>query len=191
MSDWRERLTSRLEPILASTDPRPAISAYHDMPFAIFHYSPAEEFAFRGELSLMKTRLEQTGKRITTISLAERLQAALDGEFPLDQQVEAERSVGIEATIETVHEVVSRYCPLDELVARSVPSHYDPVRDLCFIVRVGALFPFYRTFSLLEQLKGKIAVPTVLFYPGAVDGPAGLRFMGILEAEHNYRPKIF
>jgi hypothetical protein len=191
MSDWKERLTSRLEPILASSDPRPAISAYHDMPFAIFHYPPADEFALRGELSLMKTRLEQRGKRITTISLAEKLQRALDLEFPLEQQVEAERSVGLDATIETVHEVLSQYCPLDELVAASVPSQCDLVRDLCFIVRVGALFPFYRTFSLLEQLKGKIAVPTVLFYPGVVDGPAGLRFMGILEAEHNYRPKIF
>ena len=191
MSDWRQRLTTRLEPILEGTDPRPAISTYHDMPFAIFHYPPEDEFQLRGELTLLKTRLEQKGKTITSISLAERLQAALDEQFPLDQQIEAERSVGIEATIETVHEVLSRYCPLDQLVAAAVPSPCEPTRDLCFIVRVGALFPFYRTFSLLEQLKGKIAVPTILFYPGELDGPAGLRFMGILDAEHNYRPKIF
>jgi hypothetical protein len=94
-------------------------------------------------------------------------------------------------TIETVHEILSRYCPLDQLVADAVPDHAEPTRDLCLIVRVGALFPFYRTFSLLEQLKGKISVPTVLFYPGVLDGPAGLRFMGVLDAEHNYRPKIF
>ena len=191
MSAWRERLKTRLEPILESPDPRPAISAYHDMPFAIFHYPAEDEFALRGGVSLMKTRLEQKGKRITTVSLAERLQAALAEEFPLDQRVEAERSVGIEKTIETVHEILSQYRPLDELVAAAVPGLSDPTRELCFIVRVGALFPFYRTFSLLEQLKGKIAVPTVLFYPGELDGPAGLRFMGILDAEHNYRPKIF
>src|SRR5262249_16953481 len=152
MSDWKERLTTRLEPILELTDPRPAISAYHDMPFAIFHYPPAEEFELRGEVSLMRTRLEQKGKRITTISLAERLQVALDEEFPLAQQLEAERSVGVEPTIETVHEILSRYRPLDELVAAAVPSQSDPTRELCFIVRAGALFPFYRTFSLLEQL---------------------------------------
>ncbi len=191
MSDWRERLKTRLEPILESPDPRPAISAYHDMPFAIFHYPASDEFAIRGELFLLRTRLEQKGKQITTISLAERLQAALDEVFPLDDQVEAERSVGIEKVIETVHETLSRYRPLDQLVAEAVPSQFDPSRDLCFIVRVGALFPFYRTFSLLEQLKGKIMVPTILFYPGEVDGPAGLRFMGVLDAEHNYRPKIF
>ena len=27
--------------------------------------------------------------------------------------------------------------------------------------------------------------------PGELDGAAGLRFMGVLDAEHNYRPKIF
>jgi hypothetical protein len=160
------------------------------MPFAIFPYPPEDEFALRHELALMRTRLEQKGKRVTTISLAERLQIALDEEFPLDQQIEAERTVGIEATIETVHTILSDYKPLDELVAESVPVESEATRDLCFIVRVGALFPFYRTFSLLEQLRGKINIPTVLYYPGVVDGPAGLRFMGILDAEHNYRPKI-
>jgi hypothetical protein len=43
----------------------------------------------------------------------------------------------------------------------------------------------------LEQLKGKVHVPAVLFYPGHLDGAAGLSFMGVLDAEHNYRPKIF
>ena len=47
------------------------------------------------------------------------------------------------------------------------------------------------TSSLLEQLKGQVQVPAVLFYPGELDGAAGLRFMGVLDAEHNYRPKIF
>jgi len=37
----------------------------------------------------------------------------------------------------------------------------------------------------------KVTVPGVLFYPGEMEGPAGLRFMGVLDAEHNYRPKIF
>jgi hypothetical protein len=38
MSDWRERLTADLEPKLRVPDPRPLISAYHDMPYAIFRY---------------------------------------------------------------------------------------------------------------------------------------------------------
>jgi hypothetical protein len=87
--------------------------------------------------------------------------------------------------------VISRRRPLDDLVAERIPQEADPTRDIVFIVRAGSLFPFYRTSSLLEQLKGKLNVPAVLFYPGELDGVAGLKFMGVLEAEHNYRPKIF
>jgi hypothetical protein len=87
--------------------------------------------------------------------------------------------------------VLSEYAPLVDLVAKRMPDRPNPLHDIVFIVRTGALFPAYRTFSLLEQLKGRVSVPTVLFYPGDLDGAAGLRFMGVLDAEHNYRPKIF
>ena len=192
MTDWKERLTGRLEPVLQKADPRPDISAYHDMPYAIFRYPPEAEFDVRQELALMRTRLEQAGKHVTTISLAECLHIALEAEgMGTEILVDAEMSVGLEPTIETIHQVLSEYQPLDELVAQRIPEEADPLRDVIFIVRAGALFPIYRTSSLLEQLKGKVRVPAVLFYPGELDGVAGLRFMGVLDAEHNYRPKIF
>lgn len=191
MTEWKERLLGRLEPVLEKPDPRPAISAYHDMPYAIFCYPPEAEFPLRIELSLLRTRLEQKGKRVTVISLADCLRQALDSELPVKDLVGAEKSVGLTAAIETVHEVLSNYIPLDQLVAQTMPGQSDPSKDVVFIVRAGSLFPMYRTSSLLEQLKGRIHVASVLFYPGEVDGAAGLRFMGVLDAEHNYRPKIF
>ena len=140
----------------------------------------------------MQTRLEQAGKRVTTISLAQCLQSALEAE-QLDAAAlaEAETSVGLDATIDTVHQILSEYQPLDNLVAGLIPKSANPRHDVVFIVRAGALFPVYRTSALLEQLKGKVHVPAVLFYPGELDGAAGLRFMGVLDADHNYRPKIF
>jgi hypothetical protein len=192
MPDWKDRLTQRLEPLLKQPDPRQQISAYHDMPYAIFRYPPEEEFAVRQQVSLLRTRLEQIGKRVTSISLAECLNEALEAEgMGPEALVDAEKSVGLEATVETIFQILSEYQPLDELVARRIPEDADPRRDLVFIVRAGALFPMYRTSALLEQLKGKVHVPAVLFYPGELDGAAGLRFMGVLDAEHNYRPKIF
>ena len=192
MTDWKERLTQQLEPVLRSLDPRPDISAYHDMPFAIFHYPPEVEFDVRQELALLSTRLEQAGKSVTTISLADCLHAALGAEsIDAATLVDAEKSVGIDPTIETIHQVLSEYQPLDHLVAQRIPEDADPLRHVVFIVRAGALFPIYRTSSLLDQLRGKIEVPAVLFYPGEVDGAAGLKFMGILDAEHNYRPRIY
>jgi len=190
--DWKVRLTEKLEPVLREHDPRPTISAYHDMPYAIFRYPPEDEFAVRQELTWLQTRLEQAGKRITVISLANCLQTALDAEsMDAHTLAEAETSVSIEAAVETIHQILSEYQPLDDLVANNIPSDANPLLDIVFIVRAGALFPIYRTSSLLEQLKGKVHVPAVLFYPGELDGAAGLRFMGVLDAEHNYRPKIF
>jgi len=190
--DWKARLTANLEPALKAVDPRPHISAYHDMPYAIFRYPPEDEFVVRQEIALLRTRLEQAGKRVTTISLAECMAAALEAEgLGTQALIDAEKSVGLESTVETVHQVISEYRPLDDLVASRIPTDVDPLRDVVFIVRAGALFPIYRTSSLLEQLKGRVHVPTVLFYPGELDGASGLRFMGVLDAEHNYRPKIF
>jgi hypothetical protein len=185
-----ERIAKDLEPILALPDPRPKISAYHDMPYAIFRYDPAEEFALRAQVGLLQTRLEQRGKRVTRISLAECLDVAMRSQRPLEEWFAAEREMGTDTVVDTVHAVLAEYTPLVDLVAERMPANPDPLHDIVFILRTGALFPVYRTFSLLEQLKGRVSVPTVLFYPGDLEGASGLRFMGVLEAEHNYRPKI-
>jgi hypothetical protein len=192
MSDWKIRLINRLEPVLREPDPRANISSYHDMPYAIFQYSPEDEFDLRGELTLLKTRLEQIGKRVTVISLAQCLDECLKREGLSLKRIEtAEKLTGLEKMADTMLEILSVRQPLDQLVAEQIPQDADPCIDVVLITRAGALFPFYRTSSLLEQLKGKIHVPSVLFYPGDLEGPAGLRFMGVLDAEHNYRPKIF
>lgn len=185
------RLSRDLEPVLALPDPRAKLSTYHDMPYAIFRYDPEEEFEVRKQVTLLETRLSQKGKRIKRISLAECLDKAMRSQRPLEEWFAAEREQGIETLVETVHSVLSEYMPLVDLVAARMPDEPDPLHDIVFILRTGALFPMYRTFSLLEQLKGRVHVPAVLFYPGDLDGASGLRFMGVLDAEHNYRPKIF
>ena len=102
-----ERITKDLEPILALPDPRPKISAYHSMPYAIFRYDPAEEFALRAQVGMLQTRLEQRGKRVTRISLAECLDVAMRSERPLEDWFEAERSMGTNTVVDTVHDVLS------------------------------------------------------------------------------------
>jgi len=192
MNDLEHRLKQNLEPILALPDPRQRISAYHDMPYALFRYSQDDEFLLRQQVTLLETRLSQKGKRIHRISLAQCLEEAMRTQRPLSEWFDVERELGTDTVVETVHAVLSESEPsLVELVASQLPQEGDPQRDIVFILRTGALFPVYRTFSLLEQLKGRVSVPTVLFYPGELDGAAGLRFMGVLDAEHNYRPKIF
>lgn len=191
MSEFQKRLRETLEPILELPDPRPPLSAYHDMPYALFRYDAAEELELRREVTLLETRLTMKGKRIHRISLAECLEAAMRSQRPLEDYFAAEREQGTATLVDTIHAVLSEYCPLVDLVAERMPADPDPLRDVVFILRTAALFPVYRSFSLLEQLKGRVLAPTLLFYPGTLDGAAGLKFMGVLDAEHNYRPKIF
>ena len=192
MSDLEHRLRHTLEPLLALPDPRQRISAYHDMPYAIFRYDPEEECMLRQQVTLLETRLSQKGKRVRRISLADCLDTAMRLQRPFAEWFAVEREIGTSTVIETVHAVLSEGNPsLVDLVASQLPAEGSPLHDLVFILRTGALFPVYRTFSLLEQLKGRVHIPTVLFYPGDLDGSSGLRFMGVLDPEHNYRPKIF
>lgn len=191
MTELEQRIKGALEPILQLPDPRERMSAYHDMPYALFRYDPQDEFDLRKQVTLLETRLSQKSKRVKRISLAECLDEAMRSQRSPQEWFNAEREMGVDTLVETIHSVLSEYTPLVDLVAARMPLDPDPLRDIVFILRTGALFPVYRTFSLLEQLKGRVVVPTVLFYPGDLDGAAGLRFMGVLDAEHNYRPKIF
>ena len=98
MTEWKDRLMGQLEPVLKQTDPRPAISAYHDMPYAIFRYPPEDEFAVRQETALLRTRLEQSGKRVTSISLSACMYEALEAEgLGTEALAEAEKTVGLES----------------------------------------------------------------------------------------------
>lgn len=191
MTEMETRLRESLEVVLAMHDPRERISAYHDMPYAIFRYTPDEEFELRASVARLRTRLENRGKRVTSISLAECLHSAMVADRSLEEWFGAERDTGAEEIVQTISNLLDTYRPLVDLVAARMPQDADPTKDIVLITRTGSLFPTYRTFSLLEQLKGRVIAPTVLFYPGDLDGAAGLRFMGVMDAEHNYRPKIF
>lgn len=188
---FQDRLAA-LKPLLARRDTATAISAYHNLPYAIFHYDPADEFRLRADLRLLATQLDNAGKRVTFISLAECLSEVLSApDLSVDVLAEAEVNSGTEALVDTLNHVLTEESPLDELVAARVPKDADPERDLLFLVRAGALFPFYRTSALLERMMGRVKIPSILFFPGRFYSPAGLGFMGVLDPEHNYRARIY
>ena len=192
MTDWQSRLCTTLEPLLAESDPaRTAFAAYREMPYAIFRYPPEAELDFRRELGMLRTRLVQKGKRVSVISLAEVVCDLIKDDMSIADVAQAERNSGIEKVIEQFHSYLSEIKPVAEAVLSRVPADATPQRDVIFITRVGFLFPFYRSSALVEQLYGRLTIPSVLCFPGARDGPAGLCFMNVFPAEHNYRPRIF
>jgi hypothetical protein len=171
------------------------ISVYQDLPFAILRHDPGDEWEMRRESRLLATRLEQTGRRVQFISLADLLWEAIDTTEGLDAVVELEREQGFEAAQEqlTIYLSDPDWRPLPELLAERLRP-LDPRRDVAFLVRAAAMGPaIYQMSKLLEQMQGRTEVTTLLFYPGTIEGTTGLRFLDLdgREGLGNYRVKIY
>lgn len=171
------------------------ISAYRELPFAILLYAPDRERELRGQIRLLTAGLEQAGKRVEIISLAELLWQGLDEEEGIDSFVRQERREGFEAAQRTIGRYLTdpELAPLPERLAERLRP-LDPGRDVAILVRAAAMSPaFYHMSTLLDEMQGKTMVPTILCYPGTLEGTTGLRFMDLpgREPMGNYRVEIY
>ena len=171
------------------------ISVYHDLPFAILRYDPQDEWQLRREARLLATRLADVGKEVRVISLADLLWQVIDGTEGLDAVAEVERDRGFEAAQKQVTTYLSNpvWEPLPDVLAARMAA-LDPRRHVVFLTRAAAMAPaIYHMSTLLDAMQGRTEVPTVLFYPGTLEGTTGLRFMAMKDREAlgNYRVKIY
>jgi len=194
--EWQRCLHNQLEPVLSAADSGAGLSTYTDMPFGIFLYPPEDEWELRGELRDLVIRLANAGKTVQRLSMAVLLQLAIEAAgLSMEEIAEAEATLGPVMVRDTLRDLLSGKAagsvPLDELVAQAVETAKPTSSHIVFLERVGVLFDLHRPSALLENLRNRVLHPVVLFYPGQRDGPAGLRFMDELDADHNYRPKLF
>ena len=176
------------------------INVYHDLPFAIMRYNPADEWVLRREIKLMATRLESVGKVVHIIPMSELLWLAmekvhqLDSDEGLEAVIELERERGyVEAQQQLTTYLSSKvWLPLWDLLAERL-STINPENSVVFLTRVAAMSPgIFHMSLLLDRMHGKTNVTTILFYPGSIEGTTGLRFMDLKgDALGNYRVKIY
>lgn len=172
------------------------ISAYHDLPFAIFHYKPEKERQMRKEISLLATRLEnETNKKIRIISLADLLWKAIEETEGIESIIEEEKELGFERAQQTINNILSDpdFRPLPDLLTTEL-KELDFSKSIVFIVRAGSLAPgLYQISQLLGQMQGRTSVPSILFYPGSLEGTTQLRFMDMPDRipMGSYRVKIY
>ncbi len=183
----------RLEEDLTAIPMR--ISAYNDLPFAILRYDAEEEWDLRREARRLAVRLNNAGKRVHTISLADLLWEAIEDCEGINAVVELERERGFDVAQQQVTTYLSDpdWRPLPDILAERLEA-FDPERDIVFLVRTSSMAPaLYHMSRLLDEMQGRTQVPTILFYPGTLEGTTGLRFMGLKsrEAMGNYRVKIY
>jgi hypothetical protein len=184
----------------------PRISTMRNYRFAIMQYEPSDEFKLRGEVQRLTADLVANGWMVIPISLQKLLLDRVRAQGPewVDRVVQMEeRMAGIEAE-RGVNYLKSKLSPLVEgpdgiaadcsrLIGEYADKNPDAVdRTVALIGRAGALYPFIRSSALLRHLDGKTRnVPAVLLYPGVRRGPTGLSFMGILNPDNDYRPRIY
>jgi len=185
--------TDLLESDLKVTPTR--ITVYRDLPFAILRYEPEAEWDLRRELRLLATRLEQAGRHVHFVSLADLLWQAIDETEGMDAIVELEKERGFDIAQQQVTTYLSDHDwrPLTDLLAEHLQG-LDPQRDIVFLTHAGAMGPaIYQMSQLLDLMQGRTAVTTILCYPGTIEGTTGLRFMDLKDREAlgNYRVKIY
>lgn len=189
-------LKSRIE--LLETDLKavpPRISVYHDLPFAILRYNPEEEWELRHEINWLSTRLENAGKQVQVISMSKFLWKAIDETEGMDAVVDLEREQGYRPAQDQVTTYLSDkdFRPLAEMLKEELAS-LNPEKTIVFLTRVAVMSPgLYHMSKLLDEMKGKTRVTTVLCYPGSLEGSTELRFMDLRDRDAlgNYRVKIY
>lgn len=184
----------------------PRISTMRNYRFAIVQYDPSDEFKLRGEVQRLSSELMANGWMVLSLNLQklllDRVRAQGDEWVKRVIQME-ERMAGIEPE-RGLNYLKSKLTPLIEgadgiaadcsrLICEYADNHPETTdRTLALIGRAGALYPFFRSSALLRHLDGRTRnVPVVLLYPGERRGPTGLSFMGMLNPDNDYRPRIY
>jgi len=184
----------------------PRISTMRNYRFAIVQYDPKEEFKLRKEVRKLHTELVSNGWMVLTISLQKLLldRVRAQGAEFISRVTEREKSTTKKSIERALTYLQGKLAPLIEgpdgiaadcsrIICEYAEQNPDKLdRTLAIIGRAGALYPFFRSSALLRHLDGRTNnVPVVLLYPGERRGEKGLSFMGVLEPDSDYRPRIY
>ena len=184
----------------------PRISTMRNYRFAIVQYGPREEFELRAEVRKLSTGLIANGWVVFSINLQKLLldRVRAEGEGWVEPRHRDGAEDGREFPKRGLNYLKNKLTPLIEgpegiaadcsrVICEYADRNPELVdRTLALIGRAGAIYPFFRTSALLRHLDGRTRnVPVVLLYPGERRGTTGLSFMGMLNPDSDYRPRIY
>jgi len=184
----------------------PRISTMRNYRFAIVPYDPKDEFALRREVRKLHTDLVSSGWMVLSINLQKLLldRVRSQGEEFVRRLIEREKRTAGRSIDRAIQDLQTRLSPLIEgpdgiaadcsrLICSYAEEHPEAIdRTVAIIGRAGALYPFLRSSALLRHLDGRTQnVPVVLLYPGERRGDKGLSFMGQVDPDSDYRPRIY
>lgn len=190
-------------------DNGPRISTMRNYRFAIVPYDPAEEFALRGKVQTLTSKLIANSWVVLSISLQQLVldRVRAQGDDWMTRVVAMERRLDRDRALKYLRDRLTPIIEGDNGVGGIADDCARKIREfaaanpdkaertLALVGRAGALYPFFRSSALLKHLDGKTShVPVVLLYPGTrrTDVSSGaLSFMGLVAPDADYRPRIY
>jgi Domain of unknown function (DUF1788) len=184
----------------------PTISTMRNYRFAILQYEPDQEFVLRERMRWLTDELRGQGWSICSISLHQLLLDRLKQQEPRvrDSWIQMEQRLyqkDQKRALTYLKDKISQYVEGPTGIAQDVitlisefANKYqgDDNKVLILLGRAGALYPFLRSSAMLKHLDGKTYnLPVVLLYPGARKDLSSLSFMGELQPDRDYRPRIY
>lgn len=184
----------------------PQISTMRNYRFAILPYRPKDEFKLRQLMRRLTDELRAAGWSVLPISLQRLLldRVRATGEQSIEALMAREKRLFEKDPERALAHLRDKIAPhiegpdgIASDVARLVGEFADANPDradstLVLLGRAGALYPFFRSSALLKHIDGKTRnIPVVLLYPGERKDTTALSFMGELEPDRDYRPRIY
>ncbi|WP_437300225.1 BREX protein BrxB domain-containing protein [Sorangium sp. So ce426] len=184
----------------------PQISTMRNYRFAILPYRPKDEFKLRRLMRGLTDELRAEDWGVLPISLQrlllDRIRAT--GEANVAALMSREKRLhekSPERALEYLRDKIAPHIEGPSGIAADVAkliadfAQQNPDREgrtLVLLGRAGALYPFFRSSALLKHIDGKTRnIPVVLLYPGERKDTTALSFMGELDADRDYRPRIY
>jgi hypothetical protein len=165
-------------------------------PYLLYVYPPSDEWSVRRDLKDLQLWLEapDQGVRCAAISLADLFWQALEAEGWIDELVSQEQeAAGDQSAQREIYRAVGEILRVPPSLPERVIAAVDELGDertAVFLYRAGALYPAYRTSTLIDDLRSRLRLPVTLLYPGVIVGDYGLKFMGRTEPAYGYRALI-
>lgn len=198
-------------------DGGPRISTIRSYNFALLPYPPEHEFMLRARIHGLASELVQAGWCVKSIALQKLLFDRVRAEGPefIETLIATEKRYHAKAVAQSgnaaepepepalkylkehIGELIEGPNGIAADVIREIDAFSDEHSDhderiVVFVGRAGALYPFFRTSALLRHLDGHTRnVPVVLLYPGVRVDQTALSYMGVLEPDRDYRPRIY
>lgn len=185
----------------------PSITNMSEYRFAVLPYRPDKEFYVRRQVRVVSDDLKSKGWQVFELSvnklLLKRLtktpQEELDSWINQEKRLYAKgrRERALRTAVDNLEYLIEgrngiAKDAIDEIHRLADVHQVDTEKTLVWITRMGSLYPFFGTSTLLKHLDGNTKrIPVVVLYPGRRVDKNALSFMDETSKNGDYRPRIY